>query len=554
MSSHDVLTLALAQLNPVVGDLEGNRDKILAAYAHAGKAGADLVLTPELSLCGYPPEDLVLKSAFLDAVERMVQDLATATHGGPGLVVGAPWRAGNKVHNAALLLEDGRIEAARFKHHLPNYGVFDEARVFAPGPLPAPAHFRGIALGLPICEDMWYPDVSIALRGKGAELLLVPNGSPFEIAKAGVRRRHAGQRVAETGLPLVYVNQVGGQDELVFDGASFVLDRKGQVKAVLPSWRETVTLLRFRRVNGAWEPDEIADPPEVSALEDLYQAMLVGLRDYVLKNGFPGVVLGLSGGIDSALCAALAVDALGADKVRCVMMPSPYTSQDSLDDAAAVADFLGVRLDSVSIGPAMAAFDEMLGGLFQGRDPDITEENIQARARGMALMAISNKFGPMVLSTGNKSETSVGYSTLYGDMCGGYSVLKDIYKTSVFAVSRWRNEHRPEGALGPLGRVMPDSVITKPPTAELRPNQKDQDSLPPYDILDAILEGLIEDEASVAQLVAKGFDEALVRRVWRMLDRSEYKRRQAPPGVKLTRRAFGRERRYPITNAFTRSI
>jgi NAD+ synthase len=549
----DSLSIALAQINPVVGDLAGNAALIARMRDQAAEMGADLVVFTELCVCGYPPEDLVLKGAFLDACEQVVEQLAALTVNGPALLVGAPWRVSGKTYNAALLLDHGRVAATRLKHHLPNYGVFDEARVFAAGPVPGPISFRGVRLGVLICEDMWYQDVAETLGESGAEILVVPNGSPYEVDKAGVRFDHARNRAAETGLPLIYVNQVGGQDELVFDGASFVVDAKGEMMASITSWDQEMILTQWTREADGWVCSGPKTTPE-SRLEGIYRAMVVGLRDYVTKNRFPGVVLGLSGGIDSAICAAVAVDALGADKVWCVMMPSPYTSADSLEDAALVAKMLGVRLDTVNIGPAMAAYDAMLGPLFVGKDADITEENLQSRARGMTLMGLSNKFGPMVLSTGNKSEMSCGYATLYGDMCGGYAVLKDIYKTTVFALSEWRNAHCPPGALGPQGQVMPERVITKPPSAELRPNQTDQDSLPPYDVLDAILECLIEGEMSVVDTVAKGHDEAMVRRVWRMLDRAEYKRRQAPPGVKVTSKAFGRERRYPITNGFTQSL
>ncbi len=544
------LAIALAQVNPVVGDIAGNTRLIRDARARAAAMGADLVVFGELCVCGYPPEDLVLKGAFIDACEAAVNELAAETLDGPAMLVGAPWRVADKVHNAALLLDHGRIAATRLKHHLPNYGVFDEARVFAAGPHPGPVSFRGVRLGVLICEDMWFSDVAETLGEGGAEILVVPNGSPFEMDKPGVRLRHAQARAAETGLPLIYVNQVGGQDELVFDGASFVVGGDGRTLASLPAWTEDVVLTRWTREPSGWRCEGPVAPP-VSRLEGVYRAMVTGLRDYVGKNHFPGVVLGLSGGIDSALCAAVAVDALGADKVWCVMMPSPYTSAESLEDAALVARLLGVRLDSVDIGPAMAAFDTMLAPAFLGRDADITEENLQSRSRGLTLMALSNKFGPMVLSTGNKSEMSCGYATLYGDMCGGFAVIKDVYKTTVFAVSSWRNHHRPDGCLGPQGAVMPERVITKPPSAELKPNQTDQDTLPPYDVLDGILECLIEGELSVADVCARGFDEATVRRVWRMLDRAEYKRRQAPPGVKVSSRSFGKERRYPITNAFT---
>ncbi len=552
----DAIVIALAQANPTVGDVAGNAARIRAARAQAAGQGAALVVFPELMVSGYPPEDLVLKGAFLDHVELAVAGLAAETaDGGPGLLIGAPWRGHGKVHNSVLLLDGGEIVGVRHKHHLPNYGVFDEARVFAPGPCPGPLSFRGLRLGAMICEDMWFPDVAECLEESGAEILVVPNGSPFEVDKPDLRLNHAVGRVTETRLPLIYVNQVGGQDELVFDGSSFVLDADCKLRHQAGYWREELAITRWSRAaDGRWtcEQGPVAPPP--ADAENIYQAMMLGLRDYVAKNGFPGVVLGLSGGIDSALSAAVAVDALGADKVRCVMMPSPYTSRESLDDAADVARLCGVPLDSVDIRPAMAAFEQMLAGLFAGAQADITEENLQSRARGITLMAISNKFGPMVLSTGNKSEMSVGYATLYGDMCGGYSVLKDVYKTDVFAAARWRNANKPAGALGPDGPVMPERVITKPPTAELKPNQKDEDSLPPYDVLDAILKGLVEGESSVAELVAHGHDEATVRRVWKMLDRAEYKRRQAPPGVKVTSRAFGRDRRYPITNGFTRSV
>ncbi|AVM72730.1 NAD+ synthase [Magnetospirillum gryphiswaldense] len=550
----DSLSIAFAQINPVVGDVAGNVARIRAARAQAAADGAQLVVFPELVVSGYPPEDLVLKSAFLDAIEQAVEDLAADTaDNGPAILVGAPWRVAGRLHNAALLLDHGRVAASRLKHHLPNYGVFDEARVFAPGPVPGPIQFRGVRLGVLVCEDMWYSDVAETLAECGAEILVVPNGSPFELDKVGVRLSRAKERVAETGLPLIYVNQLGGQDELVFDGASFALDAKGEVMVRLPAWAEQVVTTRWHKQDGAWSvAGPIAPIPERD--EDLYQAMVLGLRDYVGKNGFPGVVLGLSGGIDSALAAAVAADALGADKVWCVMMPSPYTSQESLDDAAGVAKMLGCRLDNINIGPAMGAFDHMLAPHFAGTNADITEENLQSRARGVTLMALSNKFGPMVLSTGNKSEMSTGYATLYGDMCGGYAVLKDVYKTAVFAVCRWRNGNFPAGALGPNGPVMPERVITKPPSAELKPDQTDQDTLPPYDVLDGILSCLIEGELSVEATVAKGYDDAMVRRIWRMLDRAEYKRRQAPPGVKITGRSFGKDRRYPITNGFTRSV
>ena len=544
------LHIALAQINPTVGDIDGNEALILAARRQA--ATADLVVLPELVLSGYPPEDLVLKDAFLAEIRAAIERLsATTRDGGPALLVGAPWKIGTQRHNAALLLDSGEVTAVILKHHLPNYGVFDEARIFTPGPLPRATPFRGHRLGIMICEDMWYADAAGALRQDGAEILIVPNGSPFESDKLGIRRHHAAARIAETGLPLIYVNQIGGQDELVFDGASFILDSAGTITCQMPAWRPDLTLSQWRKEGDALAPTPGNVEPMTDPLSDIYQAMVLGLRDYVGKNRFNGVLLGLSGGIDSAISAAIAVDALGAEKVRCVMMPSPFTSIDSLEDAAQGATLLGVQLDRIDIMPAMDAFAQMLASSFQGAGPDTTEENIQARCRGLTLMALSNKFGAMVLSTGNKSEMSVGYATLYGDMCGGYSVLKDVYKTTVFALSRWRNRNRPTGALGPPGPVMPERVITKPPTAELKPNQTDQDSLPPYEVLDAILGHLIEDEMGPAEIIASGFDAATVRQVFRLLDRAEYKRRQAPPGVKITSRAFGRDRRYPIVNGFT---
>ena len=547
----EAFKVGMIQLNPVVGDIDGNVERIREARAAA--VGCDLVICGELALAGYPPEDLVLKRAFQDCIETSVGRLARITaDGGPAMLVGAPWRAHGRLHNAAVLLEDGRIAAARFKHDLPNYGVFDEKRVFSAGPLPEIMHFRGVPIGVMICEDMWTPVVARHLADQGAELLMVLNGSPFEVAKTSVRYDLACARANEVGAPVIYVNLVGGQDELVFDGASFAFVPGKGVCARAPAWEVGVTSIAWQRdADAGWRCRAAPLAPELNGLESIYTAMVVGLRDYVGKNRFPGVVMGLSGGIDSALTAAVAADALGSKKVHCVMMPSPFTSRNSLEDAAEVAERLGIRLDRIGIAPAMRAFEEMLAPIFAGRARDVTEENVQARARGLILMAISNKFGHLLVTTGNKSEMSVGYATLYGDMCGGFSVLKDIYKTTVFALARWRNQaHRPD-FLGPAGRVIPERVITKAPTAELRANQTDQDTLPPYELLDAILAAFIEEEASIEELVVRGFDEAVVRRVWWMIDRAEYKRRQAPPGVKITRRAFGRDRRYPITNGFT---
>ena len=547
----DRLRIALAQLNPVMGDIAGNAAKARAARDEAARLSADLVMFSELFITGYPPEDLVLKPALQAEAREAVEVLAAESAAGPALLIGAPWREEGRLYNAFLLLEGGKIAGRTFKHDLPNYGVFDEKRVFAAGPLPGPFTLDGLKLGAAVCEDIWTGGVTSHLAEAGAQILAVPNGSPFEAGKEDVRLKLARARVAETGLPLIYLNQVGGQDELVFDGASFVLNGDGAIACRLPGWREKLALTDWTRdAGGKWicAPGEMAGEEERSA--QVYNAMMLGLRDYVNKNRFPGVVLGLSGGIDSALSAAVAADALGAARVRCVMLPSRYTSRESLEDADACARLLGTPYETIEIERAVAAMGETLSPVFAGKSADTAEENIQSRLRGVILMAISNKDGPMVLTTGNKSEMSVGYATLYGDMCGGYNVLKDIYKTEVFALARWRNQASPEGALGPAGRVIPERIIEKPPTAELRANQTDQDSLPLYAVLDGILECLVENEMSFGDTVARGFDPATVRRIEQLLYVSEYKRRQAPPGVKISPRNFGRDRRYPITNAF----
>jgi NAD+ synthase len=551
----DRLNIVLAQLNPTVGDIEGNAKRIREARDRAARMGADLVVGSELMIAGYPPEDLVIRPAFQDAVAARIDALAKDTSdGGPAMLIGALWRdpGDGQVYNAALLLDEGEVKAVRYKYDLPNYGVFDEKRVFAGGPLPGPISFRGVRLGVMVCEDMWTPDVTECLEESGAEMLVVLNGSPWTMDKWDTRLQLAAARVGEAGLPLIYVNQVGGQDELVFDGASFVLngDRRMCVRA--PDWTEALVETQWSRgTNGhGWRCETMDMEPASEGVGAIYQALMLGLKDYVNKNGFRGVIIGLSGGIDSAITAAVAVDALGPERVHCVMMPSPYTSQDSLDDAAEAARLLGVKLDNISIEPAMGAFKQMLNPIFDNLPADTTEENVQARSRGLTLMAISNKLGHMVVSTGNKSEMSVGYATLYGDMCGGYNVLKDVYKTTVFALCRWRNENWPPLALGPEGRVVPERIITKPPSAELKPDQTDQDTLPPYDELDAILTGLIEHDRSFADIAADGHDPALVKRIWHMLQGAEYKRRQAPPGVKISLRAFGRDRRYPLTDRF----
>jgi len=548
----DRLRIALVQLSQRVGDLSGNAEKMLEWRAKAAAEGAELVLVPELQLTGYPPEDLVLKPEFVRQTMETAERLVDATvDGGPALLFGSIHAEGNANYNVVILAEGGRIVGRRLKHELPNYGTFDEKRVFAHGPLPEPILFKGVKLGVPICEDIWQERVCSHLAKAGAEILLSPNGSPYETDKDALRQRQVRERVVETGLPLVYLNRVGGQDELVFDGSSFVTNDDGTIAVQLPDFEEAMVLTDWVRTPNGWrcEPSQKAELSPYP--EEMYRAMMLALRDYVTANGFPGVLLGLSGGIDSALSAAVAVDALGADKVRCVMLPSKYTSDESLEDAAECARLLGVRHDVIPIVAGVGALDEMLGKAFAGTQPGLAEENIQSRLRMVTLMALSNRFGHMLLTTGNKSEMSVGYATLYGDMAGGYSVLKDAYKTTCFALSRWRNANLPKDALGPAGPVMPQRVIDKPPTAELRPNQKDEDSLPPYDLLDRILEALVEKEMSVKEAAAAtNADIAIVADIERKLLRAEYKRRQAPPGVKLGTRNFGRDRRYPITNAF----
>ena len=548
----DRLRIALVQLNQRIGDLSANARQMLDWRAKAAAAGAELAMVPELQLTGYPPEDLVLKPEFvrqtMEAAERLVD--ATAD-GGPALLFGSIHSEGGANYNCVILAEGGRIVGRRLKHELPNYGTFDEKRVFAHGPLPEPIEYKGVRLGVPICEDIWQERVCVHLAQRGAEILLVPNGSPYETDKDNLRQLMVRERVVETGLPMVYLNRVGGQDELVFDGSSFVTNDEGSVAVQLPDFEEAMAITDWVRTPNGWRC-EAGERASLSPYpEDMYRAMMMALRDYVSANGFPGVLLGLSGGIDSALSAAVAVDALGADKVWCVMLPSKYTGDDSLQDAAECAKLLGVRHDVIPIVAGVNALNEMLSKAFEGTQPGLAEENIQSRLRMVTLMALSNRFGHMLLTTGNKSEMSVGYATLYGDMAGGYSVLKDSYKTTCFALSRWRNSNRPKGALGPEGPVMPQRVIEKPPSAELRPNQKDEDSLPPYDLLDRILEALVEKEMSVKEAAtATNADIAVVADIERKLLRAEYKRRQAPPGVKLGARNFGRDRRYPITNAF----
>jgi NAD+ synthase len=545
------LAIAIAQLNPTVGDVAGNAERARRARARAAADGAELVVYPELFIAGYPPEDLVLKPAFQAACRAAVEALARETaDGGPAILIGTPWRENGKLHNTAALADGGRITALRHKVDLPNYGVFDEKRVFAPGPLPGPVSFRGVRIGIPICEDIWGPEPVECIAETGGEILLVPNGSPYRRGVIDERLNVAVARVTEAGLPMIYVNQVGGQDELVFEGASFVINPDRSMPVQLPAFREAVVTTRWERAGGRWR----CTSNEIAALDEGekpdYAACVLGLRDYVDKIGFPGVVLGLSGGIDSALCAAIAVDALGAKRVRCLMLPYRYTAQESLDDAALVAKALGVEYEVVPIAAAVEGLEKSLAPLFAGRPRDVTEENLQSRARGTILMAVSNKLGLMVVTTGNKSEMSAGYATLYGDMNGGFNPIKDLYKMEVYRLSRLRNSWKPAGALGPDGRVIPENILTRAPSAELRENQTDQDSLPPYEVLDAVLERLVEREQPIADIVAAGYDPDLVKRVERMLNLAEYKRRQAAPGVKITLKNFGRDRRYPIINRF----
>ena len=560
MNKTSEFRITLAQLNPTVGDVAGNAAKARAAREKAQADGADLVVLPELFITGYPPEDLVLKPAFQAACREAVESLARETAGGgPAVLIGTPWVEDGKLYNACALLDDGRIAALRFKANLPNYGVFDEKRLFARGPAAGPVTVKGVRVGVPICEDIWleesedYENVVECLAETGAEILVVPNGSPYARDKNDLRLSIAVARVTESGLPLVYLNQVGGQDELVFDGASFALNADLSVACQQPCFVEDIVTLLWRRDAGGWRcAGKVA--PLLEGDKGDYAACVLGLRDYVRKNGFPGVLLGISGGIDSALCAAIAVDALGADKVHGIMLPFKYTAQVSLDDAAKLAGALGFRYQVLPIADAVNGFEKILSVPFAGLPRDITEENLQARTRGTLLMALSNKTGAMVVTTGNKSEMSVGYATLYGDMNGGFNPIKDIYKTEVFRLSTLRNSWKPDFALGPSGEVIPPNIITRPPTAELRENQTDQDSLPPYDVLDGILERLVEREMPLADIVASGFDREVVARIDRLLNIAEYKRRQAAPGVKVPEKNFGRDRRYPITNKFRETL
>ncbi|OUS07630.1 NAD+ synthase [Rhodobacterales bacterium 52_120_T64] len=540
--------LSLCQLNPTVGDIAGNAAKAVEAHKRGTQKNADLVALPEMFLTGYQTQDLVTKPAFLDSVADALEGLAADCANGPALGIGAPVLEDGKVYNAYYVLKNGKIHTLTRKHHLPNTQVFDEQRLFESAQISGPFSLGPIRVGTPICEDAWHEDVCETMAESGAELLLVPNGSPYYSGKFDRRINHMVSRVVETGLPLIYLNMVGGQDDQIFDGGSFVLNPGGKMVARMPLFDEAYTEVYFEQTPDGWRAldGDLADHPSLEEQE--YRAMVEGLRDYMRKTGFSKVILGLSGGVDSAIVATIAADALGPENVHCVMMPSEYTSQESLDDAADVAASLGCRLDNISISEGRAAITNTLAPLFEGFDADITEENIQSRLRGLLLMAMSNKFGAMLLTTGNKSEVAVGYATIYGDMAGGYNPIKDLYKTRVFATCRWRNENYATWMKGPEGAVIPVNIIEKPPTAELREDQKDEDSLPPYDVLDGILTMLMEGDAAVSECVAAGYDRDTVKKVEHLLYISEYKRFQSAPGPRLTKRAFWLDRRYPIAN------
>lgn len=548
--------IAAIQFNPIVGDISGNIEKISKFYQQALEQNpmTDLVVFQELAICGYPPEDLILRPVFIDEIAASWETLKhLSKEQNAALLVGTPYPQNGKIYNAALLFDQGEIIGPFYKYALPNYSVFDEKRVFAYD-IKDMHHnlmtFKGHKLGVVICEDLWLPDLSSHLKEYGAEGLICINGSPFEQEKHDLRFIQAMARFQDTSLPLLYVNQHGGQDELVFDGASFAINEHGEKILQLADWENSIGFITIDE-QGNWKQADETLASVSTGPAALYEALICGLRDYVEKNNFPGVILGLSGGIDSALVACVAVDALGTDRVKLVMIPSPYTSQESLDDAAKLAENLNCPLENIAISNLMKCYEDTLQPFFKGLPEDLTEENLQSRMRGTLLMALSNKFGHMVVATGNKSEMATGYATLYGDMCGGYALLKDIYKTSVYDLCLWRNKTNPKKALGPLQQnIIPENIITKAPSAELKHDQSDQDTLPPYDELDAILQALIEEEKSFDEITDLGYGRETVEFVNRKLKLSEYKRRQAPPGVKVTTKAFGKERRYPITNAF----
>ena len=545
----ETLRIALAQINITVGDTEGNIAKIREYYHVMMAKSADIVVFPEMTVTGYPADDLVLRTSFQKEAMEAVKTLTEMTAGkSAALIVGSLWRENNVLHNAGFLIENGKVLARRYKYALPNYGVFDEKRHFMPGELPEPVMWRGHKLGFVICEELWHDDALVKMGG--ADFYISINASPVESNKVARRKNVARILATQNRAPLLYLNVICGQDDLVFDGQSFAMDADGEYAVRFPAFREAVEIITIARGNDGWEVKDGPQHSPISEHEITYQALVLGLRDYVQKNRFSSVLLGLSGGIDSAITAAVAVDALGAEHVHAVMMPSPYTSQESLYDAAECAKMLGIKLQTIAIAPAMEAFDTMLAASFADTKKDVTEENLQARIRGTTLMALSNKFCHLLITTGNKSEMAVGYATLYGDMCGGYSVLKDVYKTHVFELARWRNSFRPEGCKGPEDAVMPERIITKAPSAELKPGQKDEDNLPPYDVLDGILSGLIEQRMSASLVVEQDYPRETVLRVLKMVTRAEYKRRQSPPGVKVTSMAFGRDWRYPITNRY----
>lgn len=544
------MKLFLAQLNNIVGDIEGNLNKAIDVLQDAKKLDSDLVIFSELFLSGYPPEDLVLKKSFVSACKNALDSLITYSEEKElGVIIGLPIYEKNKLFNAAAVIDKGQLIGFSKKVNLPNYSVFDEKRVFNKNNTPEIFNFRGIKLGIPICEDIWMDNVCKELKDQGCELIISPNGSPFDKYKINQRKTIIEDRVTEVKTPFVYVNQFGGQDELVFDGSSLVMNGNKEVVFEAPSWEENTSVVEFN-VSAKKFNDLPFEKAQVSDLENIYMAMVIGLKDYVAKNNFPGVILGLSGGIDSAFCAAVAVDALGKDKVNAYMLPSVYTSKNSLDDAKDCAKRLEIHLDSIPIGNTFLSLEDSLEELFKGLPTDITEENLQSRIRGTILMAISNKIGKMLITTGNKSEVSVGYSTLYGDMNGGFNPIKDIYKTELYALANWRNLNVPKNVLLTKKNIIPETIISKEPTAELRDNQKDSDSLPSYDQLDQILEGLVEYELSTNELESKGFSRDEIKKVENLLYVSEYKRRQSAPGVKISLRNFGRDRRYPITNKY----
>ena len=540
--------LTLAQMNPTVGDLAGNAALAKRAWDEGKAAGADMVALPEMFVSGYQAQDLVMKEAFTRDCMAHVTRLMAECVDGPALAIGGPLVQGGKLYNAYHVLKDGRLARQVLKHDLPNETVFDEVRLYDRGPLSGPYDLGVVRVGTPICEDAWHEEVPEALQESGAEILVVPNGSPYYRCKFETRLNVMVSRVVETGLPLVYLNMIGGQDDQVFDGGSFVLNPGGELMVRLPVFEEAIVHVDFEETAAGWRAlkGDIATFPD--EWEQDYRVMVESLRDYFRKTGFSKAVLGLSGGIDSAIVATIAADALGPENVRGVMLPSEYTSQASLDDAAAVAKALGIRLDTVPISGPRAAITEALAPLFAGTEPDVTEENIQSRLRQVILMGLSNKFGEMLLTTGNKSEVAVGYATIYGDMAGGYNPIKDLYKMRVFETCRWRNANHRDWMKGPAGEVVPPRVIDKPPTAELREDQKDSDSLPEYADLDVILEALIDDEKSVAEVVEMGFDREVVKKVERLIYLAEYKRFQSAPGARLTKRAFWLDRRYPIVN------